>query len=169
MAAPKAPNIQNITVFSDASYCPDTHAAGGAYWARSDTHRAQGAFSLEGVTASHEAEVMAACNGVLQLAQEPSFRAELEQGRTTRLVLVVDCLAIKQALEGSPVPLSVTGRKAVTDVLALRKRLGFFLKVNHVKAHTGGKQPRQWVNRWCDTAAREKMMEGRQAHSAPLA
>lgn len=163
MAETQTHAFQNITIFSDASFCPDSRAAGGAYWARTDSLRLSGSFALRSVKASHEAEVMTACLSIRALSENDGFRKELQKGRSTLLVLVVDCLTIKQAFEGESVSLSPDCRREVDEVLALRRKMNFGLKVNHVKAHTNGKAPRQWVNRWCDEAAREQMKRARKA------
>lgn len=147
----------NISMFSDASYCHTTRAGGGAYWARTSSLRAMGSFELKGLQASHEAEVAAACKGILALTENPAFRQEMAKGRTTLLVLVVDCLAVKQVLEGQPTSLSQPCLDLVHSVQRQHQELGFKLKINHVKAHKGVKQPRQWVNDWCDREAKEKM------------
>jgi ribonuclease HI len=155
------PDIENITVFTDASFCSNTKAGGGAFWARwgkTDADKASGAFGIRGAKQSHEAEVIAACNAILQLADNEAANKLLALGRKTRLVLVVDCLTVKQVLEGADTPLCAEARQLVDKVKALRDRLRFWLKVNHVKAHNGQDSPRKWVNHWCDTQARRQMV-----------
>lgn len=159
--------INNITVFSDASFCSDSKAGGGAFWARGDDHKTQDAFPLTGALQSHDAEVMAACQAVLHIADHPELGKELVKGKSTRVVLVVDCLTVKHVLtEAHSVNLSPAARKLVNEVLQLQKRLKFFLKVNHVKGHSGTASARQWVNNWCDRSSREKMRELRDGPAA---
>lgn len=155
-----ATGIENITVFADASFCPNTKAGGGAYWARwgkASADKASGAFGIRGVQHSHEAEVIAACRAILQLAEHETAGPLLALGRRTRLVLVIDCLTIKHVFENANPPLCPEARQLVGQVKALRDRLHFWLKVNHVKAHKGQDSPRKWVNHWCDRQARQQM------------
>lgn len=162
--------IENITVFADASFCPDTHAAGGAFWARSDQLWLKRAFPLEHARQSHEAEVMVACTAILQLAEHPEFHQALAKGRETRLVLVIDCLTVQHVLgEGRDPPFSAAAAALVSQVRRLKQRLGFWLKVNHVKGHSGTRTPRQWVNHWCDKQAYQQMAVLRQQRQPPEA
>ena len=151
--------IENITVFTDASFCPDTKAAGGAYWARSTDLRTSSSFKLRGVEQSREAELITACTAVLNLAKDFEFGPLLKKGPHIRVILVIDCLFIKHVLEENvSARLSDAARKIVLQVRQLQQRLGFLLKINHVKAHTKGKAPRQWVNDWCDKNAKRHMV-----------
>lgn len=153
------PNIENITVFADASFCHQTKAAGGAFWARGDELKVSDSFAFGGADRSHECEVMVACEAILRIAKHPELGKLLELGPRTRLVLVIDCLTVQQVLgENSATKLCPAARKLVNEVKALQKRLNFWLKINHVKAHSGQGSPRQWVNTWCDENARAKML-----------
>lgn len=153
--------IENVTLFTDASVCHDTKAAGGAFWARDAKHNASGSYVIQDVTEAHDAEVAAACMAIFNLAQHEQLGASLRRGAAVRLILVVDCLAVKRALEGERQKLCPPVQKMVAAVQQLRGELGFLLKVNHVKAHSGTKKARNWVNDWCDKEARKRMKEGR--------
>jgi hypothetical protein len=164
------PNIENITVFSDASFCHETKSAGGAFWARGNDCKAATAFSFEGAHQAHDAEVIAACKAILRVAEHPQLGKALERGPLTRLVLVVDCMTVERVLgQGLRVSLSPAAKTAVTQVQALCESLQFLLKVNHVKAHKGARTPRQWVNQWCDTHARSHMRKLRAAKTSQYA
>ena len=152
------PRIKNITVFSDASFCQNTKAAGGAYWARGEKSRASGAFSFEGARQAHDAEIITACMAIGHLARDPVIGLDLRKGPLTRLILVVDCLTIEHVLAaGGSCRLSPAARKAVKKTKLLIAALKFHLKINHVKAHESKGTPRQWVNDWCDNTARRSM------------
>lgn len=153
----RAPDIENLTVFSDASFCHKSKAGGGAYWAKGESTKASESFVLVGALQSHDSEVMAACEAILRLADNPAMSKLLEKGPKTRLVLVVDCLTVKQVLEGSNPPLCPAAKSLVDRVRTLRENMRFWLKVNHVKAHSGQGSPRKWVNSWCDRSARARM------------
>lgn len=155
-------SIENITVFTDASHCPQTKAAGGAFWARGDGDlRLQRAFALIAPD-SNSAEILAACTAIQELAGENEFARRLERGRSTRLVLVVDCLGVKQALEGHTASMDIpeVGR-VVIDVLDQLDQWDCWLKINHVPAHKGIGTPRNWVNTWCDREAKRHMRRQR--------
>lgn len=156
----RKPNIENITVFADASFCHQTKAAGGAYWARGEEAKASEAFSFKGANQSHESEVIVACEAILRIAKHPELGKMLERGPKTRLVLVIDCLTVQKVLGGNAsTRLCDEAQRLVREVEALHSRLGFWLKVNHVKAHSGQGTPRQWVNTWCDEQARACMQK----------
>lgn len=156
-------NIENITVFTDASFCSQTKCAGGALWARGSEIKFQHAFPVQGALQAHEAEILTACNAIQALLEHPEFNQDLSKGAATRLVVVVDCLAVKDAFEQKQVRMSRPVAAAIQAVLQIRERLGFWLKVNHVKAHSGTDSPRQWVNHWCDRNAKAQMRQMRAA------
>lgn len=138
-------------------------AAGGAFWARGNEIKFSDAFALAGAEQSTDAEILASCEAILRIAQHPELGKELERGPKTRLVLVIDCEAVEQVLgQGKSVRMSKVTKAKVAQVKALKQRLNFWLKVNHVKAHSGVATPRQWVNQWCDTHSREHMRKMRE-------
>lgn len=160
----RKPDIENITVFADASFCPETKAAGGAFWAKGVDAKLSDSFSFEGALQSHEAEVMVACEAILKISHHPELAKMLAKGPKTRIVLVIDCLTVQQVLgENSSPKLSPKAKQRVNQVKALQRRLNFWLKINHVKAHSGTGTARQWVNSWCDENARARMTELREA------
>jgi hypothetical protein len=154
--------IENITLFTDASFDDRHRIGGGAYWSRMDEVKLKGSFAFD-IPKSHEAEIMAACMGILRVAAHPTLGAELARGPETRLVLVTDCLAVQQVLQDRKSgPLSTACQQIVSEVLFHKDRLNFGFKVNHVTAHSGLGTPRQWVNDWCDREAKARMRELRQ-------
>lgn len=154
-------NIENVTVFTDASFCPETKSAGGAFWARGDVERLSSSFPIQGIKQAHEAEIVTACKAILQMGDDEKIGALLRLGGQIRLVLVVDCLAVQDAFEGRMRGMAGIIKSHIDQVEALRKQHGFFLKINHVKAHKGTGSPRQWVNNWCDKEAKRQMREQR--------
>lgn len=163
------PSIENITVFTDASFCHQTKAAGGAFWARGNELKVSDSFSFEGADQSHECEVLVACEAILRIARHQGLGSLLARGPQTRLVLVIDCLTVQQVLgENSATKLCPAARLLVNEVKALQKHLKFWLKINHVKAHSGKGSPRQWVNTWCDENARARMVTMRTSRLAQI-
>lgn len=163
------PDIENITVFTDASFCHTTKAAGGAFWARGTDVKTSDAFALKDVEHSHDCEVIVACEAILKIAEHPELGPMLALGPKTRIVLVIDCLTVQQVLVGkTSTKLCALSRRRVNQVKELQKKLRFWLKINHVKAHSGQGSPRQWVNTWCDEQARAKMQEMRDSLPATM-
>lgn len=157
----------NITIFTDASWCPETSAGGGAFWARDNLHRCQKAFPITGAAQSHEAELIASCRAIVECLKDEHLGPRLREGSNTRLILVIDCLSVKQALEwragnGKRPRMSAELWEKVKRVRAKIDEVGFILKINHVKGHSGIGKPRNWVNNWCDKQAKACMFQVRE-------
>lgn len=150
-------NIDNITVFTDASFCPETKAAGGAFWARNADTKFSSSFRIEDAESSADAEILTACRSIQSILEHPVLGEELKKGKETRLILVVDCLTVKHVLEGGKAKMGVAACQAVATTRIHVFNQKFWFKVNHVKGHSGIGSPRQWVNNWCDKEARHQM------------
>lgn len=129
------------TVITDASFCPETCAAGWAAWVSPDKGlrvKRYGAFKKQPAD-SNEAELWAAINGVCIAAKAGA----------TNILLQTDCMAVVHTLNKDQLEI----RKALTllDINSVR------VKVYHVKGHTTWNGARYWVNRWCDARAGEVM------------
>jgi ribonuclease HI len=159
--------IENITLFTDASFCTHTRAGGAAFWARTGSTFYKEGFAID-AACSGGAELLAALHAFDRLYRHPVIGPELRQGPSRRLVLVTDCLAVKQVLEGAANRL--TARPEIATLLSKLQRAQaehqFWLKVNHVKAHAGVWEPRQWCNAWCDKESRRVMREVRDGRLA---
>jgi hypothetical protein len=156
--------LENITLFTDASYAeyPDFlgHAptAGGAFWAKGgseSTIKQCGRFHIEGAKSSTDAEMLAALHSIGFLLENPGFHEYFSKGSMCRLILVTDCTAIQKVLierKGS----ILKGHVATlfNQVFNSIDSLGFQLRVNWVKAHSGEDSARSWVNRFCDRHAK---------------
>lgn len=129
-----------ITLFTDASYCPDTHAWGWAAWikygAPAETLRLSGGGSH--CQGSNQAELLALQHGIEAVAAQVPVVGKI-------VVVQSDCLGALESLVVNP--LTMAGATAV------RKK--------HVKGHQGVKCPRSAVNTWTDRAAREEMLKRR--------
>lgn len=155
--------LPNITVFTDASFCHQTAAAGGAYWARTQDQFAQGSWNMMRCCGAHIAELQAVSRACLDILKG---HTNITVPPTFRLIVVTDCEAVKRYIE--------TGGGCGTIPTALENRVqwlhrqiaehpGSELRVNHVKGHTGRQDPRSYVNRWCDREAKKRMREQRKA------
>lgn len=139
------------TVIVDASFCPETGAAGWASWVRvdgvSEAIKYAGRFKSRPEN-STAAELQAAINGIWIAARH---------GASVVLVQS-DCMAVIHAIrketKGWVGPLWETAlvENGLTSVS---------LTAKHVKGHTHNKDVRSWCNRWCDENAGLHMRKDR--------
>lgn len=147
-----------VTLFTDASVCPQSGFAGWAAWAKRDgqTMRAAAAFR-ERVRASGIAETRAIVNGVAQVCR---FWRPLPYG--TLILVQSDCIEAIDALR----PLSsVTGDKHQAKVTfhQIIQRERVTVRFKHVKGHRGNEDKRASVNSWVDREAKAQMRVARDA------
>lgn len=147
-ARPPKPEDKNlfITVFTDASFCPNTKAFGCAIWIKDGAGKPHQQ-SWGGRNAKDpEAAETRALNGALK------YLTKYCQLNGRVIVIQSDCL---NAL-----------RKLKYDFL--KRDFGAkFVKLKHVKAHTNHETRRTWVNNWCDENAKKEMYKVReQIHAA---
>lgn len=119
------------TVIADASWCPQTHAAGWACWIAGDGFKSKG-FSgpvHKLCDSSNEAELQAVAIGV-GLAHQ-LYGA-------TNILVQSDCTHVEKHFRPLCPP-------------------GLTLRYKHVKGHTTIKDSRSWANRWCDREAKNNM------------
>jgi hypothetical protein len=57
----------------DASFCPDTKAAGGAFWARGETVKFSSSFPIPDAKVSNDAEIAAVCRAIHEVAAHPEL------------------------------------------------------------------------------------------------
>lgn len=165
-----------ITLFTDASYCHKTHAAGWGMWARSFVWKHplfKGGQIQHNVSSSAEAELWAISHALCVL--EDRKRILQEQ----RLMVQSDCmraLAILRDGLGATDTAHSSGlsvdqnchfitpieQEALWVIQNVRDTYGLDLCVRHVKGHSDG-DGRSWVNRTCDIIAR-KHMRAQQSH-----
>lgn len=129
-----------ITLFTDASYCPNTRAWGWAAWikygAPAETLRLSGGGS--GCQGSNQAELLALQHGIEAVADKVPVEGKV-------VVVQSDCIGALESIGVNPLTLA--------GALGVRKK--------HVKGHQGVKCPRSAVNTWTDRAAREEMLKRR--------
>lgn len=168
-----------VTLFSDASICPDTGCVGWAAWAKSDrgTARADGALRRRTID-SGVAEAMAVVNGIVIAAQ----RGLVEKGDV--VVVQTDNNSVMSVLRGEARryirradrgSLEISGEQLHEEVLRrneeidevaatysdLVRRLGVTVVWKHCKGHRGLEDRRAAVNTCCDERARDRMREAR--------
>lgn len=155
--------MQNLTIFTDASHCSDNKVAGGAFWSRTEDKYLKHAYAFKDIPYAHEAELITAVCAVNDCLDHTTY-ADLwaPDAEKVLIILVVDCLTIKQAFENTITLQNPRIRTMVRGVLRKARSRGARIKVNHVKAHVGTGKPRNWVNNWCDREAKKKMRALRQ-------
>ncbi len=166
----------HMSLFTDASHCPSTGAAGWGAWAKCNLWSSGALFgggfkSL--LSASHEAELCAIANAMhvlgagghlsgvtVLMIQSDNLRAlGLVKARVPRA-------AIRNHADGAKVPdltrvvLSEAEQKGLGIIESESTKGGFSIHLRHVRGHRRGPS-RQWVNRQCDRIAKQHMYERR--------
>jgi len=129
-----------ITIFTDASHCPDTGSAGWAFWVKFNipekedpvTYRSSGDAVCVNSTKAEELAISKAATWV---------RHNIDLTDKI-IVLQSDCVAALNSFDDS----RLMGAGSTTRV-----------KKKHVKGHRGTRDKRSSVNTWCDKAARACM------------
>lgn len=140
-----------ITIIADASHCPDTHAAGYAYWMASDRGKLFGSGSMHNpCDSSVIAEMMALVKGVYYGIKDGIIHPG------DKLCMQTDCVGAIQKLQKlqnvSPAEEVVTKYfNKITSQLSLT----FYF--THVRGHTKVQDGRSFINRKCDKKARHHM------------
>lgn len=124
----------NITINTDASFCPKTKVGGYAFWITSDLGRIKHSNIFNGVLNNpSEAEMKCIINAVYFLSKKIDIANH-------NIIVNTDC---------------------TSAIKALRIR---FPKISfrHVKGHQKGSlDKRSFVNNWCDAAAKERLRQAR--------
>lgn len=148
-----------VTLFTDASWCPDHKVAGWAAWCKSDFGMRRSAGILKGeIPSPTYAELAALINGIWFVANHAH---PVKLPPKTRVIAQTDCLAAIDALRGtskSPQMFALAAKG-----IELIGRYKMVMDFRHVKAHTNNTDrttkegKRSLVNDWCDNAARIEM------------
>jgi ribonuclease HI len=129
------------TVITDASFCPQTKAAGWAAWIRlgkGKLIKRSGVFKIAPKDCT-EAELWAAYNGI-HIAKAKGAE---------KVLLQTDCLAAINVIKKNKT-----------------KNEKGYLELRHVKGHTNFTGARYWVNRWCDREAKKQMRKQRKIYES---
>lgn len=169
--------MNSLTLFADASFCPDTKAAGWGCWAkRREWTRGAifgGRFKTPMGNASR-AELCALANALTVLHNEGSLKGitavwlQSDNLRALELIgqrvpqaEITDTAAADVALNlKRKHPTNELDRKALDLIADILGNLGVTLK--HIRAHQGdGVSGRSWVNEVCDRTAKKHMRRHR--------
>lgn len=132
--------LDYITVFADASFCPDTRAYGWCYWIKYDEGRSvvESGGGTNIVSAEH-AEI----EGLKQAIKEVKRMVFFDK----IIVIQCDCTGALRKIE-----------HLVQGFLGMGARKAY---TKHVKGHRGYADARSSVNTLCDRKAREQMLKYR--------
>lgn len=151
-----------ITLYADASFCPKTRAAGGAYEIMCGNTRIRDRFELPDLKDSWEAEVLTYGRALYDLMRHPKLKKYLRKGAT--LVAVLDCEGVGTFVN-SDKSHSVKGRKFRTGTLSVRevhKLITVYTETKvvfeHVKAHTDATTIAAFYNSRVDENAKLVML-----------
>lgn len=144
-----------ITINTDASFHQEEKVSGYAFYIVCDHFKIQisGTFKVPPLTIE-EAEIMCIGNAIAVLLKQ-------EELPTSRLIVINnDSLGAMEKIRKSKTSL---GGKVNNLLYQLRDRLQSKKpQLRHVKAHSGIKDARSWVNEWCDTEAKKEMRKALQ-------
>jgi ribonuclease HI len=141
-----------ITLFTDASHCPESRTATYAVWAKANGRTVRHCGVLEGrIHSAGHAEVRALANGIFVAVRL------LQPEAGSRIIAQSDCQETLNALAGS-IKRHGEVRRYVANLLS---SAGVAIEYRHVKGHRGTATPRNAVNTWCDRAARRLLRESR--------
>ena len=150
-----------ITLFCDASFCPNTSVGSFAVWAKANnkTLRRSGIFKQNPV-GSDVAEIWALANGVALVIKI------MNPVEGARIIAQSDSLSAIAALRGTGYR-TKEGRlrvgKAVNIVNKLIAEHKLQIEYRHVKVHKGYVDPRSSVNEWCHIECLKLLREARLA------
>ena len=138
-----------ITINTDASFHPHHRTAGYAFWIICDHFKIQkgGMFKKKMPNNSFEAEIMCMGNAIATLLAQKHIPA------VHWVAINSDCMNGMECISGGTRPLGV-------EVLNLWNRLqkktgAQVMAFRHVRAHTGKRDSRSFVNEWCDKEAKK--------------
>lgn len=152
------PQVNTITINTDASFSPQTNIGGYAFYIVCDHFkvRKSGKFKNKPKN-SLDAEIMAIGNAFHHLLN----RNDLP--KTKWLIVNTDCTyainSIRNSIPGRSKEVFILWQKLISKVESKKN------KFRHVKAHSGKDDARSYVNEWCDKEAKKHMREAVNMHN----
>ena len=145
----------SITIITDASFCPNTKAAGYSCWIASNGGKKAFEGPLNAPRDNNVAETMAIVNALWH-----GFKAGLIKAKSNILIQSDSETAIG-ILKGEKVASNQQYRDAVAYVQGLVSRYSLTLRYKHVPGHTKGADSRTRAQNHCDVAAKRQMLRQR--------
>ena len=154
-----------LTLYADASYCPDTGAAGGAYEIVCGDMKMRDRFQMEAISDSWEAEVMTYGRAVQALMRDEQFKKYLHDACT--IVATLDCSGVETFVLSAKL-YSNKGREFPPSTLSVREMhnllttyTGSKVIFEHVKSHTDAETIAAFYNSRVDSNAKKCMLNMR--------
>lgn len=143
-----------VTIISDASFCPNTKAAGYGGWVVCDRGNNANGGPLRGAPNSGAAETMAICNVIWE-----GLKAKLIQPGD-ELIVQTDCATAIKVYEEARWTNEMEGKafKWLNDQLRM---YNLHVEFRHVKGHSDVQDTRSRAQRYCDERARSAMQKER--------
>ena len=146
----------NVTINTDASFCPITKAAGFAFWITCDNGRSKVSWTVKNAETPTDAEIKCIANAIYYLE-----KSKFNNGKINRIFINSDCKPCFGLIRRkSP---NKIGRFIANHLRKIfkdnpRKTNDVRYELRHVKAHTGDlTEKRSFVNNWCDKEAKKEM------------
>lgn len=147
-----------ISLFTDASLCGRTKAAGWGFWARrGDRIERGGAGFGEPIETSNEAEICAVANSLITCTNRGLIGANMH----TLIQLDNDHVVRTLDTRTRDPMMRELEKFAKNTIIAHAKKVGFSFSVRHVKGHSPDLGPGNYVNDLADTIAKRHMHEKR--------
>ena len=147
----------NLTINTDASFCPYTKASGYAVWIVCDIGRIKYSGMLKGSENPMDAELKAIGNALFLLKN-----SYINNGSIKTIYLNSDCTnALERVKYKSKNDIGRYAHKIAKDILKKGGSNMIQFHKRHVKAHSQKKDSRSFVNEWCDKEAKKWMKKQR--------
>lgn len=149
----------NITVNTDASFCPHTKVGGFAFWIVCDLGRIKVSGALKEAKNSQDSELKCLANAIYTLKKSP-----FNNGKINKIYINSDCKFMFEKIgQGSQNEIGKYIAKTLQQIFSKNQIIGKTkqgkrYELRHVKAHTGDlSENRNFVNDWCDNEAKNEM------------
>ncbi len=154
-----------ISLFTDASFCPDTKVGGWGAWSRCELGKCEagGAMKRE-LHSSNEAEARAVYAGLLMLKKERVYWLD----RCTRILIQLDNAGVIDAIHQKNKEnktLQPRRLKFVEAILKFEQDHSLIIMGKHIKGHSASKSKGSWVNNQTDKLAKLGLVEARAWHA----
>lgn len=144
-----------VTVNTDASFHPDHKLGAFAFWIVCNQGRILQSGPLKEANNSTDAEIRCIANA-LQVLLQSKFTG------ISKIIINSDALHAFQKIDKKAAA-NTPENKCYHLLKAIREKHGIASKqiheFRHVKAHSGTKEARKWVNDWCDKRAKQHLRE----------
>lgn len=138
----------NHTIMSDASFCPQTGAAGYGFWIASARGKVAGGGPFKGILKGIcAAEMRAVCNAIFYGMQMGIIY------QNDYLLVQIDSMAAIHAFQGARKVRDSEELEALQWLKKVKNDNGLVISFRHVKGHTKRNKARHLANNHCDERA----------------